>query len=273
MIKYHEMTLITSWLWFKYVYKNVKTNNTKALIIQFHKKKIAKLWIVKMMMIENKIWCKKIEYWKSCKKSFLNLEKNFFSIFNKIDDISDMKVLKYLLKESLKLHIFLLNIRNEIFFYEEKLIIWILNSDEQLFVMTALALCNINVCVLHAELKFNKCQKMIHEFVIKSKNVMILICSFYINFFRFNLQNLCHNVHFWNISMLKILLMQVIECVRHFDQKYIVKIYNYIILNNFNIKQLENNLIKMIFNLVVKLNDELFNIIFNIDTKKINFDY
>src|SRR5438034_678344 len=34
---------------------------------------------------------------------------------------------------------------------------------------------------------------MIHKFVIKSKNVMILICSFYINFFKFNLQNLFHN--------------------------------------------------------------------------------
>ena len=147
-----------------------------------------------------------------------------------------MKTLKYLLKEFSKLHIFLSNIRNEIFFYKEKLIIWILNSDEQLFVMTALALYNIDVHVLHTELKFNKHQKMIHEFVIKSKNIMILICSFYINFSEFNLQNLCYNIHFWNISMSEILLMQAIEHVRCLDQKHIVKIYNYIILNSFNIK-------------------------------------
>ena len=67
--------------------------------------------------------------------------------------------------------------------------------------------------------------------------------------------------------------MQAIEHVRHLDQKYIVKIYNYIILNSFNIKQLKNNLIKMISDLVAELNDELFNITFNIDTKKIDFDY
>ena len=73
--------------------------------------------------------------------------------------------------------------------------------------------------------------------------------------------------------MLKVLLMQAIECVKCLDQKYIVKIYDYMILNSFNIKQLENNLIKMIFSLIVKLNDELFNITFNIDTKKINLDY
>ena len=67
--------------------------------------------------------------------------------------------------------------------------------------------------------------------------------------------------------------MQAIEHVRCLDQKHIVKIYNYIILNSFNIKQFKNNLIKMIFNLVIKLNDELFNITFNIDIKKINLDY
>ena len=148
-----------------------------------------------------------------------------------------------------------------------------MNSDKQLFVTAALALYNIDVHILHAELKFNKHQKMIHKFVTKSKNVMILICSFYINFFRFNLQSLCHNVHFWDISMSEVLLMQAIEHVRHLSQKHIIKIYNYTVLNSFNIKQLENNLIKMISNLVIKLNDELFNITFNHDTKTIDLDY
>src|SRR5438034_5585873 len=108
--------------------------------------------------------------------------------------------------------------------------------------MIALALCNIDVHVLHTELKFNECQKMIHEFVIKSKNVMVLICSFYINFSEFNLQNLCCNVHLWDIPMSEALLMQAIGHVRYLSQKCIVKIYNYMILNSFNIKQLENNL-------------------------------
>jgi len=67
--------------------------------------------------------------------------------------------------------------------------------------------------------------------------------------------------------------MQAIEHVRCLDQKHIVKIYDYMILNSFNIKQLENNLIKMISDLVVKLNNKLFNITFNIDIKKINLDY
>jgi len=159
------------------------------------------------MIIKNEIQCKKIKYQKSHKEFFLNLEKNFFSIFNKINNIFNIKALKYLLKEFLKLHIFLLNIRNKIFFYKEKLIIWILNSDKQFFVAAALALCNIDVCILHVKLKFNKHQKMIHEFVIKLKNVMILICLFYINFFKFNLQIFCCNVYFWNISMSEVLLM------------------------------------------------------------------
>ena len=73
--------------------------------------------------------------------------------------------------------------------------------------------------------------------------------------------------------MSEVLLMQAIEHIRHLSQKHIIKIYNYIILNSFNIKQLENNLIKMISDLVTELNDELFNIIFNHDTKTINLDY
>ena len=73
--------------------------------------------------------------------------------------------------------------------------------------------------------------------------------------------------------MSEVLLMQAIECVRHLSQKHIVKIYDYTVLNSFNIKQLENNLIKMILNLVTELNNELFNIIFNHNTKKINLDY
>src|SRR5947207_15342344 len=69
--------------------------------------------------------------------------------------------------------------------------------------------------------------------------------------------------------MLEVLLMQAIGRVRCLSQKCIVKIYNYTVLNSFNIKQLENNLIKMISDLVAELNDELFNITFNIDTKKL----
>jgi len=74
-------------------------------------------------MIENKIQCKKIKYWKSCGELLLDLKKDFFSILNKINDIFDMKVLKYLLKESPKLHILLSNIRDEILLYREKSII------------------------------------------------------------------------------------------------------------------------------------------------------
>src|SRR5438034_858087 len=62
--------------------------------------------------------------------------------------------------------------------------------------------------------------------------------------------------------MSEILLMQAIEDVRHLSQKHIIKIYNYIILNSFNIKLFKNNLFKMIFNLLAEFNDELFNIIF-----------
>ena len=48
--------------------------------------------------------------------------------------------------------------------------------------------------------------------------------------------------------------MQTIEQIKYFEQKCIVKVYNYTVLNSFNIKQLENNLTKMILNLIIELN-------------------
>jgi hypothetical protein len=273
MAKYREMTLITSWLWFRYVHEDVKAGNTKALVAQLHEKKIAKLWIVKAMMVENEIRRKKVEYRKSRGEPLLDLEEGFFSIPNKIDDISDMEALKYLLKGSPKLRTLLPNIRDEILLYGEKSIIWTLNPGEQLFVAAALALCNIDVRVLHAELKSNERQEMIHEFVTKPKNAMVLVCSFYINSSGSNLQGLCRNVHLWDIPMSEALLMQAIGRVRRLGQKRIVKVYDYTVLNSFNIKQLENNLAKMIPGLVAELSDELFNITFNHDTKEIDLGY
>jgi len=165
------------------------------------------------------------------------------------------------------------NIRDEILLYGEKSIIWTLNPGEQLFVAAALALCNIDVRVLHAELKSNERQEMIHEFVTKPKNAMVLVCSFYINSSGSNLQALCRNVHLWDIPMSEALLMQAIGRVRRLGQKRIVKVYDYTVLNSFNIKQLENNLAKMIPGLVAELSDELFNITFNQDTKEIDLGY
>ena len=146
MIKYYKITLITSWLWFRYVHENVKTNNTKALIVQFHEKKIAKLWIVKTIIIENKIQCKKIKYQKTYRESFLDFKKDFFSIFNKINDISDMKALKYLLKEFSKLCIFLSISEMRFFFIKKNQLYesWILISS---FLWWLLLLCITSMCV------------------------------------------------------------------------------------------------------------------------------
>ncbi len=67
--------------------------------------------------------------------------------------------------------------------------------------------------------------------------------------------------------------MQAVGHLRQLDQMKIVKIYKYHVKNFFNIKQLENNLNKLISGLVTELNNKIFPMSFNLDIKKINLRY
>src|SRR5438045_3007184 len=118
-----------------------------------------------------------------------------------------------------------------------------------------------------------KCQELIHKFITQSKKVMILMCLYYVNSAESNLQMLCRNCHLFDISHANFILMQVIEYLRRLDQMKIIKIYKYHVENSFNIKQLENNLNKSVSELVMKLNNNVFFMSFNLDIKKINLEY
>jgi len=72
--------------------------------------------------------------------------------------------------------------------------------------------------------------------------------------------------------MSEVILMQTINCVCHLDQRYIMKIYNYSVKKIFNNCQINNNLIKVIFNMIIKLNNSLFKLLFNENKKKINLN-
>ena len=103
--------------------------------------------------------------------------------------------------------------------------------------------------------------------------MMILMCSYYVNSTESNLQTLCRNCHLFNISHADVILMQVIKYFRWLDQMKIIKIYEYHVENSFNIKQLENNLNKSVSELVMKLNNKIFLMSFNLNIKKIDLKY
>jgi len=178
-----------------------------------------------------------------------------------------------MLKSSSKLCVFLSIICDKVLLHIKKSIVWCINSVNQEFVVSALSLCEIDTRVLHTKMNNSECHKLIHEFTIDFKKAMVLICFYYVNSAKSNLQALCCNVHLWDISFSKVILMQAIEWVRKLGQKKIVKIYNYMMKNSFNMWQLLNNMNKIILNMIAELNINLFFIFYKNDVKKIELDY
>jgi len=67
--------------------------------------------------------------------------------------------------------------------------------------------------------------------------------------------------------MSEAILMQAIGRVRRLGQRRIVKIYDYSV-KTFNSRQINNNLAKVIPNMVAELNNSLFKLSFNEDRKE-----
>jgi hypothetical protein len=70
--------------------------------------------------------------------------------------------------------------------------------------------------------------------------------------------------------MSEAILMQAIGRVRRLGQRRIVKIYDYSVKKTFNSRQINNNLAKVIPNMVAQLNNSLFKLSFNEDRKEID---
>lgn len=101
----------------------------------------------------------------------------------------------------------------------------------------------------------------------------MLVYSYYMNNTEINLQNMYHNVYLYNVFTSNVIIMQMIKKVKKLKQLQIVKIYKYIVFDTFNMRQLFNNVNKMIFTLVIKLNQKLINMFFNKKINMIDFDY
>ncbi|KAJ9225450.1 hypothetical protein DTO169C6_2183 [Paecilomyces variotii] len=53
MGKYRELTLIGTWLWFRFVHGDVMAGNARKLVAQIRKKRLAKMWISKASKVEH----------------------------------------------------------------------------------------------------------------------------------------------------------------------------------------------------------------------------
>ena len=226
IIKYHQITLLISWLWFEHVHENVKMSSTRKLMIDVYTEKILKWWIRKCMKIEN-------AHIKTSNESAQS--EDWHKISEKYNDYMSQKILVWLLKRASKLCVMLSIIQDKVLFYKKKSVVWCNNSEQQEQVESALYTANINVRIFHVRLNHNECQKLIKKFIIKFNECMILICLYYVNSVDINLQRLCYNVHLYDILISDIIIMQAVSQIHQLKQRQIVKIYKYVILDIFNI--------------------------------------
>ncbi len=73
--------------------------------------------------------------------------------------------------------------------------------------------------------------------------------------------------------MNEFILIQTERCLRQLRQTKIVKFYYYFMKNSFNIYQLQNNITKIISDLMTELNQDLFKLKSINNNEEINFSY
>ena len=202
--KYCQITLLISWLWFDHVQENVKIFNIKKFVTDVYIEKTLKRWVRKCIKIEN-----------ACIKASSESvqSKDWHKISNKYNDYFSQKILMWLLKKALKLHIMLSIIWDKVLLYEKKSVVWCNNLRQQKQVRFTLCTVKIDVRIFHAKLNHNEWQKLIKQFIIKFNECMMFICSYYVNSAKINLQRLCCNVHLYDMSISDTIIMQTVNWV------------------------------------------------------------
>lgn len=231
------------------------------------RKELQKRWIMTAMKAEND---RQRTLARNKVISENNAREGLFDIPLKDSDISDMKALVYLLRGAPKMKAMLRNLRDQILVHQEKAIIWCSTPGNHQYVAAVLALAGLDYRVFHAELDGAERQDIIEEFTTQPVDAMILVCSYYVNSAGSNLQGMCRNVHLFDVPTSEAMLNQAVGGSRRLGQLKIVKVYEYIVEDSFNIKQLNNSMNKVIPTLVAELNSDFINLKFDKDKKEID---
>ncbi|KAJ9200953.1 hypothetical protein DTO032I3_4427 [Paecilomyces variotii] len=124
--------------------------------------------------------------------------------------------------------------------------------------------------VFHAELDHCEREMLVQSFCTKPSSHHVLICSFYVNSAGSNPQNLCRNVHLWDIPTSDRYVQQAVGRVRRLGQTHIVKVYDYYLDKSFNSRQLSLNLNKLVPSLVTELNSNIINVDYDKENKMLD---
>ncbi|KAI9041146.1 uncharacterized protein KD926_007416 [Aspergillus affinis] len=232
MAKYRELTLVTTWLFFRYCHHLLVQVSVRSLDTQARRLTLGPQLIKKAIQVENQILMRKhTEDTTAPAPVTHNIPEQF----------TDQDVLLYLLRGSPKLRALLSIIQ-----------------QEQFFIAAALYHARIDCRVFHSELNSKERVELVRDFTTKVDECMVLICSYYVNAAGSNLQDLCRNVHLFDTPTSDPLKQQAIGRVSRVGQTRTVKIYDYIVSDSFNAGVFAKNLTKAVPDLVTTLNWDMF---------------
>ncbi|KAL2801674.1 P-loop containing nucleoside triphosphate hydrolase protein [Aspergillus granulosus] len=249
MAKFRELTLITTWLWFRYCHHILVKASMRVINTQATKLVLAPQLITKCLKMEQAIAARKREIGGDVsEEAFSDIPQSF----------TDEQCLMLLLRGSPKLRALLNNIQQEVFLHNEKSIVWCTTPSQQAFISAALHHCHIDNRMYHAELTTRERVDLAMDFTTKPDSCMVLVCSYYVNSAGSSLQHLCRNVHLFDTPSSEPMKEQAIGRSLRVGQTRTVKIYNYVVEDSFNTNIFARNLNKAVPELVATMNWSVF---------------
>ena len=234
MKSYRKLALLTTWLGFQYVSESVTAKDTKNAAAMAYQKTLVHKWAVHVG------------------------KKNPDFAVPAADDYFNQLV--FLLRGSPRLRALLPIVAEQVFERKEKAIVWCLFPGQQVYVAAAMHLCGIDAKIFSADLSQREREEMVRSFTTDRTATDVLVCSYSVNSSGMNLQRLCHNVHLFETAMSEPVAMQAIGRVRRLGQTHVVKVYDYRVLDSFNMRQAVTNLSKAVPGMIAELNKAIFNV-------------
>ncbi|GES66032.1 hypothetical protein ATETN484_0013043700 [Aspergillus terreus] len=218
MSKFRELTLITTWLFFRYCHHLLVRTNARALDTQARRRMLVPQLLKKAMETENSVFARKAQA----------ADQSDTAGPHEIpEEFTEEEVLIYMLRGSPKLRALLSMIQQEF------------------FVAAALHYARIDCRVFHSDLNTKERVDLVRDFTTLLDKCMVLVCSYYVNAAGSNLQALCRNVYLFDTPT-------------RVGQQRTVKIYDYLVDKSFNAGLFAKNLTKAVPDLMASLNWDTF---------------